>query len=85
MNFKEIIKAWTISFNPTELQKNLAEERGKICDECSSKLLIAGIMPLCKECGCPIGKKIFTDSYNPCSLKKWEKVDIEYFSESKIN
>jgi len=83
MNFREIIKAWTISFNPTDEQRNLAEQRGKICDECPSKLPMAGIMPICKECGCPIGKKIFTDSYNPCPLKKWQEIDEKHFGPIK--
>lgn len=80
MNFKEIINAWIISFNPTEDQKKLAELRGKVCDECPSK-----VMGICGECGCPIGKKIFTDTYNPCPLFKWNDIDLPYFGERKKN
>ena len=36
-NFKEIIEAWIIAGNPTDAQRELAEARGKICDECPSK------------------------------------------------
>ena len=38
MNFKEIIEAWIIAGNPTYAQKELAEKRGTICDDCPSKI-----------------------------------------------
>lgn len=82
MNFREIIDAWIISFNPTDQQKHLAELRCKICDECLSKKHM-GNLAYCGECGCPIGKKIFTNSSNPCDLKKWDKVDEPYFKKNK--
>ena len=78
MNFKQIIEAWIISFNPTSQEKELAEARGKICDECPSKAFILNVAG-CKECGCPIGKKIFTNDYNPCPLSKWEEIDKPFF------
>lgn len=81
MNFREIINAWIISFNPTEKQKELAEIRGKICDECPSKIVVT--FAVCTECGCPVGKKIFTDTYNPCPLLKWKETDLPYFGERK--
>jgi hypothetical protein len=64
MNVKQIIEAWIISFNPTSQQRELAEIRGKVCDECPSKIMVIN-MATCKECGCPIGKKIFTNDFNP--------------------
>ena len=82
MNFKQIIEAWMISFDPTSTEKELAEIRGKICDECPSKVLRLN-MAICKECGCPIGKKIFTNDYNPCSLSKWSEIDKPYFKRNK--
>lgn len=85
LNFKQIIEAWTISFKPTDEQRKLAELRGSVCDDCDSKLErnILFNMPVCKECGCPIGKKIFTNEFNPCPLGKWKEIDIEYFGKSK--
>jgi hypothetical protein len=29
----------------------------------------------CDECGCPIGKKIFTPLMGQCDLHKWDKVE----------
>jgi len=33
---------------------------------------------VCGECGCPITKKIFSNDFNDCPLKKWEEVDTTY-------
>lgn len=85
-NFKQIIEAWIIAGNPTPAQKELAEERGKICDECPSKQHLFKEKEwgsYCGECGCPIAKKIFTNEYNPCPLQKWEKVDDGFFVQQK--
>lgn len=85
-NFKQIINAWVTSFNPSERQKELAEKRGRICDDCPSKKNIFSNKEwsaICNECGCPIGKKIFTDEFNPCPLRKWESVDDSYFPNRK--
>lgn len=86
MNFKEIIEAWVIANNPTELQLELAEKRNTICDTCPSKKTITKKLKIgvvCGECGCPIPKKIFTNSYNPCPLEKWKEVDDDYFLSRK--
>jgi hypothetical protein len=88
MNFKQIIEAWIIAGNPTHIQKELAEARGKICDECPSKLIITEklkIGTICSECGCPIGKKVFTNDINPCPLGKWEDIDDKFFPKRKEN
>lgn len=82
-NLKEIIEAWVISNNPTEKQRNLAEERSKICESCPSRRTLTKklkITTYCSECGCPIVKKIFTNSFNPCDLKKWQDVDSKYMT-----
>jgi len=86
LNFKQIIEAWIIAGHPTPGQKELAEKRGKICDECPSKQVLTEKIKIgtyCGECGCPIGKKIFTNEFNPCPLEKWKEVDRPYFPESK--
>lgn len=75
-NIKTIVKAWGISFNPSNQQKALAERRAEICLTCPAKTKI-GVMQLCSECGCPISKKVFTDEVNPCPLGKWT-FDEEY-------
>jgi hypothetical protein len=85
-NFKQIIEAWIIAGNPTPTQRELAEARGKICDECPSKKRMFKEKQwgeYCGECGCPIGKKIFTNDFNPCPLKKWEEVDDKYYPNTK--
>ena len=82
MNIREIIDAWIIAYNPTQKQKELAELRGKICNDCTSRGVKIKI-PFCGECGCPISKKIFTNSYNPCPLKKWGEVDKPYMKQEK--
>ena len=86
MDFKQIANAWIIAHNPSKLQLKLAEERSKICDECPSKKTITTKLKIgvvCNECGCPISKKIFTDDYNPCPLKKWGEVDETYIPQKK--
>jgi hypothetical protein len=83
MNFKQIIEAWSISNNPNERQLKLAELRGRICDDCDSKNSILKKIPFCTECGCPLSKKIFTNDFNPCPLKKWKEVDDKYFNPTK--
>jgi len=66
----EIINAWAISLNPTEEQKQKAESRYNICNECDSKSISIGI-EICSECGCYLKRKVFTQNPNGCPLKKW--------------
>ena len=85
-NIKQIIEAWVISYNPTPQQQELANLRGQICDVCPSKKVVTEkleIATICGECGCPIAKKIFTNDYNPCPLKKWGEIDDKYFPNTK--
>jgi len=82
MNIREIIDAWIIAHNPTDRQKKLAELRGEFCVDCSARTLKLKI-PFCDKCGCPISKKIFTNTYNPCPLKKWGEVDKPYMKQKK--
>jgi len=84
MNFKEIIEAWKISFNPTDKEVELAEARIKICDNCEYNIPILTVQ-VCKGCGCPIGKKIFTNSFDPCPLRKWKEIDQPYFDPIKTD
>lgn len=87
MNAGEIIKAWITSFNPTKTEEDMALSRKRICEQCPSNKQILkkrGWTSICKECGCPISKKIYTKTYNPCPLGKWEEVDSMFFEEKKL-
>lgn len=87
MNTGEIIKAWITSFNPNETEEKMAISRKAICQECPSNKQILkkrGWTSVCKECGCPISKKVYTKSYNPCPLGKWADVDNIFFEDKKI-
>ena len=37
----------------------------------------------CTSCGCPVSKKVFTSSFNPCPELKWENVDDGIFNIKK--
>ena len=87
MNIKTIITAWIKAHNPTKEESELAMDRLKICETCPAKkefIKNVELSVVCKECGCPITKKIYTDIYNACPLEKWEEVDKKYFPEQKI-
>ena len=58
LNPKEIMKAWIISFNPTDRQANLAKERLEVCKGCIHKTEVLSVS-VCDACGCPIYKKIY--------------------------
>jgi hypothetical protein len=89
LNFKKIYNAWVTSYFPNETQKLLAEKRNEICESCPSLKILTDISKLgviCGECGCPITKKIFSNNFNDCPLKKWEEVDTTYrMFEAKSN
>jgi hypothetical protein len=89
LNFKKIYNAWLTSYFPNETQKLLAEKRNEICESCPSRKILTDISKLgviCGECGCPITKKIFSNDFNDCPLKKWEEVDTTYrMFEAKSN
>jgi len=81
LNFKKIYSAWIIAHNPNPSQKLLAEKRNEICESCPSRKVLTNKLKLgvvCGECGCPISKKIFSNDFNDCPLKKWEEVDTTY-------
>ena len=81
LNFKKIFNAWIASYNPTPEQKLLAEKRNEVCEACPSRKVLTNKLKLgvvCGECGCPITKKIFSNDFNDCPLKKWEEVDKKY-------
>jgi hypothetical protein len=86
LDLKKIITAWAIAINPSDKQKELAEKRYGICDVCPSKIETFKDQEWstrCKDCGCPLKSKIFTDKYGECPLGKWDDVDADYFNIKK--
>jgi hypothetical protein len=72
----EIARAWISAANPTDVEKEIAESRIKICQGCPSQRLNEAInVHYCGECGCPLSKKIFSPlpGEKACPLKKWPK------------
>jgi hypothetical protein len=71
----EIVRSWWIAANPTPEQSALAQKRIKICNECSyrEKSVVYGFV--CGECGCPLGKKIFSPVVKgACKIGKWDNL-----------
>lgn len=84
-NIKEIVTAWFTKATATDLQKELAEARLKICKECEYRRHNDSFgVWYCEKCGCPLQGKIFTKRENACPLKKWAPAEIRFFVQ-KIN
>ena len=80
----QIVEAWAISYNPTDKQKELANKRLEICAGCPFMKQVLGNdkMPFaCDQCGCPISKKIFTNSADACPMHNWSEIDKDYFQQ----
>jgi hypothetical protein len=81
IDFVDVIKSWWIAENPTEQESILAKKRLEICLNCPSyKQLFKKKKwsAMCDGCGCPISKKIFSQTINPCPLDKWIEIDKRY-------
>ena len=86
-NYKEIFDAWVISQNPTELQKSMANDRLDICKPCEYRketFKAQKWSTICKLCGCPLSKKVFSPMFNPCPKGKWEEIDSKYMERVPI-
>ena len=91
INFKEILNAWYNVINHTPEQKELADKRFAICLECPSKIEILKDKKWffkCKECGCPLGAKIYTETTyltkdKSCPLDKWKEIEMEFMSKNR--
>jgi uncharacterized paraquat-inducible protein A len=68
---KDIIKSWWTSFNPNEEQSKEAQRRLEICNSCDKRQESVVFGYICGQCGCPLGKKIFSSDKQPCPLNKW--------------
>jgi hypothetical protein len=71
----EIAVSWWRAENPTKEQSDLAQKRLEICMGCNSRKESIVFGYVCGECGCPIGKKIFTPKLGTCDLHKWDNVE----------
>jgi hypothetical protein len=81
---REIMGAWRISFNPTEEQKELAENRYAICLTCDQYGKARPVTgdEYCKKCLCPIQKKVYTEKLNDsCPLNKWDEIEKRFRKE----
>jgi hypothetical protein len=82
-NIGEIIEAWAQSYAPTPGRSELAKLRYEVCRGCE----YFGKRPIladeyCKDCGCPLSKKVFSKKFNACPQKKWESVDKLFYKEN---
>ena len=96
---KSVIKIWKAKGQILEGIKNnifknddiedIASERQKICDDCTSKgdkCVMPGSGPCCGECGCSLKLKLRSLS-SDCPLKKWNAeltFDEEYVLQKKL-
>lgn len=74
-DISEIVIAWHRARNPTSEQKELAEQRAKICDGCEFKEFKPIIRTyVCGACGCPLSKKVYSPKGSlACPKDKWDK------------
>lgn len=69
---KEIVASYASMVNPTDEQKELAEERLKICMSCEFWAKNALGIEFCQKCGCATKAKVFTPrGTEGCPEKKW--------------
>lgn len=73
----EIYNAWKISYDPNKAQAELAGIRMLICQECPLKADEPVIH--CRQCWCPLEKKVFSPKVGACPIGKWDVVDKEHF------
>lgn len=70
---KEIIMAWSTAINPTEEQKEIAQERLKVCMNCEFWKESAVGIKYCSKCGCATKAKVFSPKgLQACPMQKWE-------------
>ena len=92
IDFKEITTAWFNKVIHSPLQKELADDRFKLCLECPSKKEILNDKVwsfICEECGCPLKAKVYTSNTyqsksGSCPLGKWKDVENLYLEKLKV-
>jgi hypothetical protein len=68
---KEILISYATAFNPTEEQKEIAEQRLGICMNCEFWVQSA-IRDYCGKCGCNTSAKVFSPvGMEACPAQKW--------------
>lgn len=75
IDINEIFKSWVTAANPTEEESELAAKRHAICLKCDWIRDSILFNTKCGNCGCPIGKKIFSPVKGACPIGKWNEVD----------
>ena len=76
---KEIIQSYIIQLNPTELQKEIAEERLSVCmgneekkiPKCDFWVSDTLVWEHCSICKCGTGKAFSPTIPPPCPERKW--------------
>jgi hypothetical protein len=69
---KEIILSWATKMNPTEEQKQVAEQRLKVCMNCEFWRESPTRIEYCSKCGCLTKAKVFSPvGIDACPLHKW--------------
>lgn len=68
---KEIVLSYATKLNPTEEQKEIAEQRLEICMKCEFWVQ-SNIRDYCGKCGCTTSAKVFSPKgADACPEKKW--------------
>lgn len=67
----EIFNAWKVSFNPSDEQQSIADERLQICMDCEFKREEPVLH--CSACGCPLKKKVYSQVSRSCPKGKWSR------------
>ena len=83
IDLKKIFTSWSIAINPTERQSELAEKRWEICKICPSKIETLKDKEWsfrCKDCGCQLKSKIFTNNHDACPNHFWVEVEKPFFN-----
>ena len=78
---REIVSAWASKIHPKESQKQLAEKRAGICNECDHvKEILDNVngTRYCDRCGCLIEGKVYSYREGACPLGKWDRIDAEF-------
>lgn len=78
MSLGNIANAWLKTMNHNDEEKEIAEERLSICNQCPFKKEMVGGLCVCGECMCPISfdgapiGKCYTKE-NQCPMKYWKR------------
>lgn len=82
IDIKEVVEAWVTKATATESEKQLAEARLSICNECDQRRHSDTFgFWFCGKCGCPLKGKSFSKRENACPLEKWTPAEIELYTQ----